>query len=59
MYAYFIRDKETGKYVAGNHSGTMLCFIASTAADDEVDYLNNKAPSAPLWERYVVERKTI
>lgn len=59
MYAYFIRDTDSGKLVAGNHSGTILCFIAITVADTEADYLNNKSPSAPLRERYVVEKKTI
>ena len=59
MYAYFIRDTDSGKLVAGNHSGTILCFISVVAADAEIDYLNNKAPSATLRARYAVEKKTI
>jgi len=55
MKVFFILDTDYNELVDANHPGTLVCFLSRVAADAEADYLNNKAPSAELRDRYAVK----
>jgi hypothetical protein len=57
--AWILRCSDTGAVLNANTANTYLVFKSHYRACKEADYMNHESPTAPLRDRYVVEKVSI